>query len=99
MEAIATVNLAHPNGGPPLPYGTPVQVDESDPFTKAHLDSGMLVPTETGATQVWDEHAETISTGRVSDLGFDRPVAVDAPAADDSARDDEKPQAKPAAKK
>jgi hypothetical protein len=94
MEAVSTVTLAHPNGGPPLPYGTPVQVDEGDSFTKAHLDAGMLVPVHTDRpTQVWDEHAEAISTGAASDLGgVVSPLAQDAPPPPDDKADE--PQAK-----
>jgi hypothetical protein len=79
MEAVSTINLAHPAGGPPLPAGVPVIVDESDDYIKGQVDAGYLVPVKKGsAHQTWDENAATIQTGAVTDLGgTERPAAGD----------------------
>jgi hypothetical protein len=69
VDVVSTVNLAHPNGGPPLPAGTPVSVDENDEFIKGHIDGGYLIPVKAarGERPTWDENAPIITSGTATD--------------------------------
>lgn len=79
ITVVSNVNLASPEGGPPLPFGVPVDVDDTDDFIRNLLDSGMLTRVgDPGNAQAWGEGTDQIDpTGTVHTL-TPQPVSGDA---------------------
>jgi hypothetical protein len=55
VTVVSDKAIASNVNGPPLPYGVPVDVDDSDPFIADLIESGTLTVVTAPTTQVWAE--------------------------------------------